>query len=209
MVCAFGGFAAGLSGAVASPAEAASDTCRQGFVWRQARPSDHVCVFPKVRDEAARDNRLAWVRRAPGSTRCKVPYVWREAFDGDTVCVPVETRTRTKSENAVAGSRQVAAKLWITKYDTGPSTYKRVKLNGSNYNFGQVRVYMRYDGGRVWWSGTATAHAVSGYDGGAWGIETGRLVCDGQPNGYAQAQDVVSGVWSARVPMRVGCQLID
>jgi hypothetical protein len=29
------------------------DTCQQGFVWREARPGDHVCVTPETRSQAA------------------------------------------------------------------------------------------------------------------------------------------------------------
>jgi hypothetical protein len=32
------------------------DTCRSGFVWREAYPGDHVCVRPWVRAQARRDN---------------------------------------------------------------------------------------------------------------------------------------------------------
>jgi hypothetical protein len=32
------------------------DTCRTGFVWREAYPGDHVCVRPWVREQARRDN---------------------------------------------------------------------------------------------------------------------------------------------------------
>ena len=39
------------------------DTCKQGFVWREASPSDLVCVYPTVREQAAEDNRLAPYRR--------------------------------------------------------------------------------------------------------------------------------------------------
>src|SRR4249920_338266 len=36
------------------------DTCRQGFVWREAcGPQDHVCVPPAVRSSASRDNQQA------------------------------------------------------------------------------------------------------------------------------------------------------
>ena len=35
------------------------DTCRSGYVWREAYPGDHVCVRPWVRERAARDNARA------------------------------------------------------------------------------------------------------------------------------------------------------
>jgi hypothetical protein len=38
------------------------DTCRTGFVWREAYPGDHVCVRPWVREQARRDNALGAYR---------------------------------------------------------------------------------------------------------------------------------------------------
>ena len=39
------------------------DTCVQGYVWREAVPSDHVCVTPETRSQAAYDNSQASGRR--------------------------------------------------------------------------------------------------------------------------------------------------
>ncbi len=48
----------GVATLAATPASAqyGPDTCRNGFVSREAFPGDHVCVRPWVRDRAARDN---------------------------------------------------------------------------------------------------------------------------------------------------------
>ncbi len=35
------------------------DTSKQGFVWRETRPSDHVCVPPHRRERARVDNEIA------------------------------------------------------------------------------------------------------------------------------------------------------
>jgi len=35
------------------------DTCRQGFVWREAFPNDHVCVTGATRSQAQADNAQA------------------------------------------------------------------------------------------------------------------------------------------------------
>jgi hypothetical protein len=32
------------------------DTCRQGYVWRDAVPGDHVCVPPWIRAQAQQEN---------------------------------------------------------------------------------------------------------------------------------------------------------
>jgi len=42
------------------------DTCRQGFVWRDAFPGDNVCVIPASRDRAAADNAAAASRTVLG-----------------------------------------------------------------------------------------------------------------------------------------------
>jgi hypothetical protein len=87
------------------------DTCKQGYVWREARPSDHVCVTPEVREQARIDNSLATERYQPGgggsgSLTCKSGFVWRDAWDGDGVCVTPETRDQAKRDNRLAESRK-------------------------------------------------------------------------------------------------------
>ena len=87
------------------------DTCKQGFVWREAVPSDHVCVTPVVRAQTAQDNTLAVSRRNPsggpyGPDTCIQGYVWREAFSNDRVCVPGQTRAQAAADNAQAASRK-------------------------------------------------------------------------------------------------------
>jgi hypothetical protein len=87
------------------------DTCLWGFVWREARPSDHVCVTPAVRSQTATDNALAASRRSPtggtwGPDTCLAGFVWRGAYPGDTVCVPPATRTQAADDNARAAERR-------------------------------------------------------------------------------------------------------
>jgi hypothetical protein len=86
------------------------DTCRQGYVWREANAEDHVCVRPSVRAQTARDNQQARYRVAPyggayGPDTCRQGYVWREAFSGDRVCVTPETRSQVALDNQRAPSR--------------------------------------------------------------------------------------------------------
>ncbi len=93
-----------------------ADRCIQGFVWREARPSDHVCVPGAARTEAAQENGQAAARRNPaggpfGPDTCLQGYVWREAFGGDHVCVPGTARTRAAQENAAAAARINPARL--------------------------------------------------------------------------------------------------
>jgi len=88
------------------------DTCKQGYVWREANPNDHVCVIPTIRAQTAEDNRLAPMRRSPvggpyGPDTCLQGYVWRDAFPNDHVCVMGQTRTQAAVDNAQAASRKM------------------------------------------------------------------------------------------------------
>ena len=83
-------------------------SCVKGFVWREARPSDHVCVRPEIRDDVAAQNRTKtkrWTQGAYGPQTCIEGYVWREAFTGDKVCVTPKFRDQTKKDNQAAASR--------------------------------------------------------------------------------------------------------
>ena len=82
------------------------DTCRNGYVWREASPLDHVCVLPSARTRAAQENAMAFSRIDPagayGPFTCIAGYVWREAFAGDVVCVTPARRSAVARENAEA-----------------------------------------------------------------------------------------------------------
>jgi hypothetical protein len=84
--------------------------CLNGFVWREAVDSDHVCVTPGTRAQAADDNAHAAMRvslhnQSYGPDTCKQGYVWREATPDDHVCVAPGTRDQTADDNAHAESR--------------------------------------------------------------------------------------------------------
>jgi hypothetical protein len=85
------------------------DRCRTGFVWRETRPSDHVCVPPAARDRTQAENAQAPFRVDPngswGPTSCIAGFVWREAFDGDHVCVTPNIRDVVRDENRLGPSR--------------------------------------------------------------------------------------------------------
>lgn len=108
--------AAGCVSAAAGAAGAyGPDTCRQGYVWREAYAGDHVCVTPAVREQAARDNRMANSRRAVeggayGRDTCRPGYVWRETRRSDHVCVTPSTRTQAANDNRQAASRRAGSR---------------------------------------------------------------------------------------------------
>jgi hypothetical protein len=94
---------------VAAPATD-PNTCKPGFVWREARADDLVCVTPESRQRTANENAVAASRVDPngayGPATCISGFVWREAFEGDTVCVAPETRELVRAENLAAASRR-------------------------------------------------------------------------------------------------------
>ncbi|MGI5490918.1 hypothetical protein [Microtetraspora malaysiensis] len=212
---------AGLSLAVpaailAAPASAATpdpgpETCLQGYVWREARTSDLVCVTPEVRTRTAQENRTKaarWTDGAYGPHTCLTGFVWREAFTGDDVCVPREIRDETLDANRTSSDRKVLARLWISTYQpNGPGTIPRIQVNGDHYNVGKVSIVFRYTNGQSYRGKYVKAVANAGYAGGSFGIKFDMLYCPGhgKPNGYVQAYDQASGRVSARVPVEVGC----
>jgi hypothetical protein len=81
-----------------------SEACANGYVWREANRSDHVCVSPHARTRVAQENALAGERQ-DAADRCREGYVWREAFRGDHVCVEPESRTLAAGENRLDAGR--------------------------------------------------------------------------------------------------------
>ncbi|MDF3061266.1 MAG: hypothetical protein K0S06_1375, partial [Microvirga sp.] len=84
---------------------AQSDTCAEGYVWREAFVGDHVCVSPDTRDQAKLDNANAHQSKLPGRDECVEGLVWRLANPDDHVCVPQITREQAAQDNSVASSR--------------------------------------------------------------------------------------------------------
>jgi hypothetical protein len=94
---------------VAGPAKVVG-SCLVGFVWREATPSDHVCVVPDTRKQVAEDNRAARSRisltdHSSGPDTCLPGYVWRETTASDHVCVTPDIRKQTDADNRAASSR--------------------------------------------------------------------------------------------------------
>ena len=113
-----GGVIAGRSSdpAPAAPAPAlpyGPDTCKPGFVWRDAIPGDHVCVRPERRAAAHNENAVAGSRVDPegayGPNTCKRGFVWREAYSGDVVCVTGARREQVRLENRDGPSHRVVS----------------------------------------------------------------------------------------------------
>jgi len=83
----------------------AAAVCKPGYVWRDAKDGDGVCVTPAERDDAKKQNANAennWQvgGGASGPNTCRMGYVWREAFGGDVVCVTPFERDTARRQNA-------------------------------------------------------------------------------------------------------------
>ena len=76
--------------------------CMPGYMWREARHGDHVCVTARVRQQALDDNAADSQRHQPGTDFCMQGYVWREALPADHVCVLPATREQARIDNAQA-----------------------------------------------------------------------------------------------------------
>jgi hypothetical protein len=88
------------------------ETCKQGYVWREAGPNDRVCVTPAVRTQTRNENAAAASRREPnggpyGPDTCKQGYVWRETTPSDHVCVTPDVRSMAAEDNRRASERRV------------------------------------------------------------------------------------------------------
>lgn len=106
------------SGMLATDAQATNHlpygpyTCKQGFVWREAVPGDHVCVqhgprLPDIRKATADENAEGPSHREPGGgaygpDTCRPGFVWRETRPSDHVCVRPSSRERARVHNESA-----------------------------------------------------------------------------------------------------------
>lgn len=140
---------AAQSGVAADPLPFGPDTCAAGFVWREAIPSDHVCVTPDRRSQTAAENASAGQNRDPngayGSNSCKQGFVWRNAFNGDAVCVVPSSRDEAAADNAAGPSRvaqpasassgggkvvfEVTGTGSVYTIDTDPSTQRHYEVH--------------------------------------------------------------------------------
>src|SRR3954449_13261230 len=89
------------------------DTCTPTNVWREATPTDHVCVDPTTRFFVQQDNEQPTRFRSPnggefGPDTCQQRYVWREATPTDPLCVAPTVRDTHQRLNERAPTKWVA-----------------------------------------------------------------------------------------------------
>jgi hypothetical protein len=139
--------------AVPAFADYGPETCKAGFVWREAcSANDHVCVLASVRSQASKDNAAANARRQGagpyGPDTCKQGYVWREACGPqDHVCVLPATRTQAAQDNSQKLRRfQGDGQLWdvLTQHNdnarTGSQLHEKILTpqNVTSATFGKL-----------------------------------------------------------------------
>lgn len=78
--------------------------CKSGFVWRDAKDGDGICVTPEERTTAKQQNANGASRGTP-TGGCKSGFVWRDAWDGDGTCVTPAERSAAKLQNAKSAGR--------------------------------------------------------------------------------------------------------
>lgn len=96
---------------IAVPFVYGPNTCKKGYVWREADQRDWVCVTPRVRAMTRYDNTQAEARRDPnggayGPDTCLYGFVWREAYPNDHVCVTGDVRAQARADNQRASKRR-------------------------------------------------------------------------------------------------------
>ena len=186
------------------------DTCLQGWVWREASPTDHVCVTPQTRSQTAYDNTQATARKNPnggpyGPDTCLQGYVWREAFTNDHVCVTPATRTEAPYDNTQASNRRASLNTWTSiYYEFG---YPLLQVHGDHFNFGPVKLVFNSTGEVAYFEETVNATAQAGYVAGAFSYPTYLLVCASTslpPNAQVSVYDPISDRWSTPLFLRAG-----
>lgn len=104
----------------------ADDRCIDGYIWRQLRPDDKVCVRPETRAQMLADNRLSPERTMPrvsiprcplsrpcptpppptGPAPCRSGFVHRAAVADDFACVTPAARDQAQADNRAAPTRR-------------------------------------------------------------------------------------------------------
>lgn len=119
------------SGSLAQAVGFGNETCRSGFVWREATEDDLICVPPDVRDQAKADRAEAEAGRnvAAGCAEGLVP---RNANPNDTACTTpevaatmLEQNQRHESRKLLPGSALAGTRRVQLPVDGGPIVGER------------------------------------------------------------------------------------
>jgi hypothetical protein len=142
----------------------AEATCKSGFVWRDARNGDTICVTTDDRDVAQRQNANGPNNRATGAgATCRSGYVWREAWAGDTVCVTPTERDQAGAQNAANAQHTLTAAApppHVMPARNNQACLSYANKASSDYKLGAAQrecvSKVRADAGR--WNGDVSRH---------------------------------------------------
>jgi hypothetical protein len=83
-----------------------SNSCKQGYVWRNAFNGDAVCVTPNIRDDVAAENAAASshvAQQQPARQPAQQSeMVWKATGHGDTYNIVIDDGKTTQTLNAEA-----------------------------------------------------------------------------------------------------------
>lgn len=202
------------------------DTCLQGFVWREAVRTDHVCVSGNTRAQTKVENAQAAAHRSPnggpyGPDTCSSGYVWREAVAGDHVCVTPDRRSLAAEDNRNAAARRNTLRVRLATYTIPPrcdggacqrgstDDIPRYRVRVENINTGTALVELRRNSNGVLvrrWS--APSRTAAGAPGGRVSLDTNVFRCSRGSDSYFRVKDPVSSRWSARIPAATNCKVL-
>jgi WD40 repeat protein len=94
------------SGSLAQASGFSNETCRSGYVWREATVDDLVCVPPAIRDQALADRAEAEAGRNTVAG-CANGLVPRSANPNDTACTTPEIAATIIADNQRSESRKL------------------------------------------------------------------------------------------------------
>ncbi|AEV86799.1 hypothetical protein ACWT_5781 [Actinoplanes sp. SE50] len=162
-----------------------SDFCQEPYVWRDARPSDQVCVTPQNRLLNQYYNKMAPQNRL--DLKITVGRWWPQPVCGaDNICSSDST-------------------------DDIP----RFRVSASQFSVGPVTIRLHEtSSGKVLWERTVqSTPRPFNLPGGSFTVDINRYDCswfgnDVPLDAYIQAEDHGSGGLSPAVPVRTGCRVL-
>ena len=168
------------------------DTCLEGYTWRAAISTDHVCVTPATRSQAQADNAAA-VSFAYATGQDPTVYVqahMNALAANDHVCVTPTVRSQTATDNNINtwSPRVLTMSVYLSPY-TAPVT-----LQGRGFNTGTAYVaVVRSSDNTVLWQTWISTGAGANFS-----VATPFTTCtQDTPSApaYLTAYDYTAGVW--------------
>ena len=173
-----------------------SDTCQQGYVWREATPNDHVCVDGSTRQQASDDNQQAGYRRADPLN--SISETMTDRCSAEVAIVP-SYGARPDTPGTVVLARDSSG-------NTAWSQPFRVQTGGNGY----IRWWCHSTTGNIFDPGTwrpeldnaKTAACITGGVATILGVEAGKA---GLSECVGAVKSIGSSAWEGWTPERSRC----